>query len=81
MDTQSKKRAPRKDDEVYVISGNSRGMTGKVLRRIKEKVVVQGVNMRQKHVKPSQGQKGGVVTIERPIHISNVKLLQESSKN
>ncbi|MCB1113551.1 MAG: 50S ribosomal protein L24 [Chlamydiia bacterium] len=78
MDTQSKKRTPKKDDEVYVLCGNSRGMTGKVLRRIDNKVVVQGINMRKKHVKPNQGQKGGVVTLEKPIHISNVKLLQES---
>jgi large subunit ribosomal protein L24 len=81
MDNATKKRAPRKDDEVYVLSGNSRGMTGKILRKLGDKVIVQGVNLRKKHVKPTRDQKGGIVTIERPIHISNVKLTRESTKN
>lgn len=81
MDNATKKSAPRKDDEVYVLSGNSRGMTGKILRKLGDKVIVQGVNLRKKHVKPTRDQKGGIVTIERPIHISNVKLTRESTKN
>lgn len=80
METANKKRSPRKDDDVYVISGNSRGMTGKILRVLDDKVVVQGINLRKKHVKPTRDQKGGIITIERPIHISNVRLSRESSK-
>lgn len=80
METATKKRSPRKDDEIFVISGNSRGMTGKILRVLGDKVVVQGINLRKKHVKPTKDTKGGIITIERPIHISNVKLSRESSK-
>lgn len=64
----------RKEDTVYVMSGNSRGQSGKVLRIMGDRVVVQGVNLRKRHVKPTREQKGGIVAIERSIHISNVKL-------
>jgi large subunit ribosomal protein L24 len=64
----------RKDDKVVVISGNNRGQIGNILRSIGDKVVIQGVNVRKKHVKPSQGNKGGIISIERPIHVSNIKL-------
>ncbi len=65
----------RKGDTVMVTAGNDRGATGQVLRVIGEKdsVVVQGVNIRTKHVKPTQqSPKGGLLRRESPIHISNV---------
>lgn len=64
----------RKDDTVYVISGNARGQTGKVLRMMGDRVVIQGVNLRKRHVKPTRESKGGIVSIERSIHVSNVRL-------
>lgn len=65
----------RKDDEVIVISGNHRGMSGKIIRKLGERVVIQGLNVRKKHVKPSQqNPKGSIISLERPIHISNVAL-------
>lgn len=69
------KQRLKKDDKVIVLSGNNKGMTGNILRILGEKVVVQGINVRKKHVKPSQANpKGNILQIERPIHISNVAL-------
>ncbi|MDP7070260.1 MAG: 50S ribosomal protein L24 [Phycisphaerales bacterium] len=65
----------RKGDSVVVTAGNDRGMVGEVLRVIPEKdrVVVQGVNIRVRHLKPTQqNPKGGLLRKEMPIHISNV---------
>ena len=64
-----------KGDTVMVTAGNDKGATGEVLRIItkKNRVVVQGVNIRSKHLKPSQASpQGGIVRREMPIHISNV---------
>ncbi len=65
----------RKGDMVIVTSGNDRGATGEVLRVLvdADRVVVQGVNVRAKHLKPTQANpQGGIVRREMPIHISNV---------
>lgn len=65
----------RKGDNVIVTAGNDRGATGEVLRVLtkEDRVVVQGVNIRVKHLKPTQANpKGGIVRREMPIHISNV---------
>lgn len=64
----------RKGDTVIVIAGNSRGKTGTVLSHSGDKVIVQGLNVRKKHVKATQqNQRGGIVEREMPIHVSNVK--------
>lgn len=58
-----------------VTAGTDKGRQGKVLRVIPEedRVVVEGINVRTKHVRPSQSnQQGGVVHREMPIHCSNV---------
>ena len=68
-------RHVKKGDMVMVLSGNERGATGTVLRIMTkhDRVVVQGVNIRAKHIKPSQANpQGGVVRREMPIHISKV---------
>ena len=65
----------KKDDMVQVITGDYKGTTGKVLRVITDdnKVVVQGVNVAKKHVRPSRrNPSGGRISIEQPIHISNI---------
>ena len=65
----------RKGDTVIVTAGNDKGLTGEVLRVMPEdsRVVVQGVNIRSKHLKPTQANpQGGIVRREMPIHISNV---------
>jgi large subunit ribosomal protein L24 len=68
-------RHVRKGDIVIVTAGNDRGATGEVLRVLprKDRVVVQGVNVRVKHLKPTQeNPQGGIIRREMPIHISNV---------
>ncbi|HAQ61154.1 TPA: 50S ribosomal protein L24 [Candidatus Delongbacteria bacterium] len=68
----------RKDDKVKVISGNSRGKTGKVLKVItdKNRVIVEGVNLVKKHQKPNQmNQSGGIIEKEAAIHVSNVMIV------
>ncbi|MBC7834835.1 MAG: 50S ribosomal protein L24 [Phycisphaerales bacterium] len=64
----------RKGDMVIVTSGSFKGEIGSVMRVIPEddRVVVKGVNMRTKHIKPSRVGQGGIITREEPIHISKV---------
>jgi large subunit ribosomal protein L24 len=72
----------RKGDQVLVISGASKGRRGEVLRVSPkdERAVVQGVNMMTKHTKPKgMGQPGGIVQIEAPLHLSNLKLVDPKS--
>lgn len=67
-----------KNDMVLVISGNSRGKTGKVLRvlRDKEKVLVEGVNVRKRHTRPTQKMPaGGILEREMPVHAANVMVI------
>jgi len=68
----------RKNDNVMVIAGNSRGKSGKVLKVYPEKqrVIIEGVNIMKRHSRPSQkNPQGGIVQREAPIHVSNVMLI------
>ncbi len=70
----------KKDDTVRVIAGRSKGKEGKVIavNRKKHTLLVEGVNMITKHMKPSmQNQQGGIVRQEGPIDISNVMYLHK----
>jgi len=76
----ARKKASRivKGDRVRVIRGNFRDMEGPVLNVIqaKERVVVEGVNMRKRHERPTEANpEGGIITFEAPIHVSNVMLV------
>lgn len=64
----------RKGDTVIVTTGKDKGRTGEVLRVIpaKNRVLVQGVNMAKRHVKPRMGDPGGIQDREATIHVSNV---------
>ena len=76
------KHSIMKGDRVRIIRGNHRDLEGTVLRVLKDKeaVVVEGVNIRKKHMRPSaQNTEGGIVSMEGPIHVSNVMLLDPSS--
>ncbi|MBI1386865.1 MAG: 50S ribosomal protein L24 [bacterium] len=70
----------KKGDTVEVITGDDRGKTGKVLEfnQKKDRVYVQGVNMRKKHrrANPQANQPGGIIEAEGPIHPSNVRLVK-----
>jgi large subunit ribosomal protein L24 len=71
-----------KGDRVRVIRGNYRDMEGSVLEVIpgKDRVRVEGVNMRKRHTRPSQQDPdGGIISFEAPIHISNVMLVDQSA--
>jgi len=73
----------RKGDTVQVIAGKDKGKTGEVLRTLPSdnRVVVQGVNMRTRHIKPSQeGESGRIVTEEASLHASNVMLYSTAKK-
>lgn len=72
----------KKGDTVIVIAGKSKEHTGKVLRIVKEKVVVEGANLIKKHTKPNPklDQKGGIVSMEAPLHLSNVALFNPITK-
>ena len=70
-------------DTVVVISGADRGRRGKVLfiDRRNARVIVEGVNKKDKFLRPSQeNPKGGVVSREYPIHLSNVMLFSDKQK-
>lgn len=72
------KRKIKRDDNVIVISGRSKGKTGKVARILQDgRVIVSGVHMVKKHVKPNPqaGVAGGIIEKEAPIAISNVALV------
>ena len=73
----------RKGDTVQVITGKDKGKTGEVLRALpnENRVVVQGVNMRTRHVKPTQeGESGRIVTEEASLHASNVMIYSTDKK-
>ncbi len=71
----------KKNDKVKMLSGKDRSKTGKVIFVLgkdeeDKKVVVEGLNMFKRHQKPKkQGQKGQIVSIERPVRISTVQLI------
>ena len=72
----------KKDDIVKVIAGKDKGKTGKVLRKIAKKdlVVVEKVNIVNKHIKPRGPQNpGGIEKMEAPIHVSNVMYFDSAS--
>ena len=73
----------RKGDQVIVLTGRDKGKRGTVTQRIDEDhVLVEGVNVVKKHVKPNpmKGTTGGIVDKDLPIHISNVALFNPASK-
>ncbi len=66
----------KKNDTVEVIAGNDRGKTGKVLKVLprKNRVIVEGVNIRKRHLRASQTRpQGAIIEREFPIHASNVR--------
>ena len=76
--TGSRKHRVVKGDRVKVIRGNFRDSEGTVLRILpdSDQVVVEGVNMRKRHERPTQDNpEGGIITFEAPIHVSNVMLV------
>lgn len=68
----------KKDDLVEVIAGKDKGARGKVLAVFpdKDRAIVEGVNLIKKHRRPrSQQDQGGIISIEAPLHLSNLMLV------
>ena len=64
-------------DNVKILAGKDKGKEGRVIKTLKKenKVLVEGINMVKKHVKPNRmNEVGSIVDIEAPIHVSNVKV-------
>lgn len=81
-DVSTHKLTIRRGDRVKVMRGNYAGTEGTVLRVLPQdnKVVVEGVNQRKRHMRPTQDNpEGGIVTFEAPIHASNVMLIDPKS--
>ncbi len=80
----NKKFHIKKDDLVRVLCGEDRGAQGRVLRMIpaENKAIVEGVRIVRKATRPSQqNPNGGIIEQEAPIHLSNLMLIDPSSKN
>ena len=70
-------------DKVKVLTGKDKGKEGRVILTLKKKdrVVVEGINIVKKHMKPSRtNETGGILETENPIHVSNVKVVEETTK-
>ena len=71
-------------DQVKILAGKDRNKEGKIIKTLKNenKVVVEGINIIKKHVKPRYtNESGSIVTMEAPIHVSNVKKVEEKVKS
>lgn len=73
----------RKGDQVVVITGKDKGKQGVVLRVLESSLLVEGVNQAKKHQKPNpvRGVEGGIVVLNRPIHVSNVAIWNPATKS
>ena len=70
-------------DNVKILAGKDKGKEGKIIKTLRKdnKVVVEGINMIKKHVKPNRmNEVGSIVEMEAPIHVSNVKVVEETKK-
>ena len=78
-----KKLHIKKGDTVVVISGNSKGQSGKVLEVVREdeRAIVEGVNLVSKHTKPNaKSPQGGILKKEALVHISNLMVIDSTGK-
>lgn len=75
-------RKIKKDDDVIVITGKDKGNRGNVLSVLGDYLMVSGINKVKKHQKPNpvKGVEGGIVEMEKPIHISNVAIYNAAAK-
>lgn len=70
-------RKIRTGDEVEVISGRNKGLRGRVRMNLvdRDRVVIEGVNIVKKHMKAGRARQAGIIEMEAPIHVSNVRLI------
>ena len=68
-------------DKVVVVSGSNKGKEGKITKILDNKVIVEGVNIVKKHLKPKNNNSTGeIIEMEAPIHVSNVMLSDPKTK-
>ena len=68
-------------DKVVVVSGSNKGKEGKITKILDNKVIVEGVNIVKKHLKPKNNNgTGEIIDMEAPIHRSNVMLVDPKTK-
>ena len=70
----------KKGDKVNVIAGKDKGKSGKILYVLKDKVVVEGINIVKRHQKPTGMSEGGIIEKEAPIAASNVMIIDPKTK-
>jgi len=72
----------KKNDDVIIIAGKDKGARGSVLRVLEDRLLVSGVNKVKKHQKPNpvKGENGGIIEMEKPVHVSNVAIYNASTK-
>ena len=72
----------KKGTQVKVISGKDKGKSGEILEldRRNSRLKIKAINMIKKHLKPTKENKGGIISKENFIHISNVKNLDVKKK-
>ena len=72
----------KKGNQVKIICGKDKGKTGEVIEifRGENKAKIKGINIIKKHVKTTKEKKGGIISKENFIHISNLKIISDESK-
>ena len=72
----------KKGQTVKLIVGADKGKTGEIIKLFPSdySALVKGINIKKKHQKPTKEQKGGIINIEKPVHLSNLKVL-DGKKN
>ena len=67
----------KKGDQVIVLTGSSKGVSGKITSLTSDKVIVEGVNLATVHKKPTSTNPGQILKVEKPIHISNISHVED----
>ena len=69
----------KKGQTVTLITGADKGKSGEIIKMFPRdyKALVKGINVKKKHQKPTKEKKGGIISIEKPVHLSNLKLVDE----
>ena len=67
----------KKGDQVIVLTGSSKGVSGKITALTSDKVTVEGVNLATVHKKPTSTNPGQILKVEKPIHISNISHVED----
>jgi len=66
-------------DQVVVIRGNDKGKRGKVSKLVRDRVIVEGINVVKRHLKQTPQRPGGILEVEAPISASNVMLIDPAT--